>query len=68
MPWLGRNIQLDAKARRGVSTPTNELTDDDISSVTKGDGQGYCHHVGTIKFAYDETDEIVSCVTDRIIM
>jgi hypothetical protein len=56
------------KRRGGTSIPTNELTDDDISSVTKGDGQVYGHHVRTIKFVYDKTDEIVYCVTDRIIM
>jgi len=68
MPRLERNVPLDAKVWRGNSAPTNELIDDGISSVTKGDWQGYCHHGGTIKIAYDKMDGIVYCVTDRINM
>lgn len=60
-------LSIRWKAWRRDSTPTNELTDDGISSATRGDWQGYSHHVGTIKVAYGKTDGIV-CVTDRIIM
>ena len=58
MPRLTWNIPSDA----------NELTVVGISSVTKGDRQRYCHHVGTTKVTCDKTDYIVYCVTDRIII
>jgi len=67
MPGLEWNVPLYAKAGRGNSTSTNDLTNDGVS-VTKSDWQGYCHHVGTTKFAYDKTDGIAYCVTNRIIM
>jgi hypothetical protein len=68
MPWLAWNVSTDAKVWRGNSLSTNELTDVGISSATKGDWQGYCHHVGTIKVTCDKTDGMVYCVTDRIIL